>query len=172
VTTRAYVALGANLGDRAAALARAVEALRATEGVRVAAVSRAWETAPVGPPQPAYLNAAVALDTELGALDLLARLHEIERDAGRTRGAERNLPRTLDLDLLLFGGLAIDAPELVVPHPRMHERAFVLEPLAEIAAQEVHPVLGETIAALAARARDAAKARAIEPAEALARPRT
>jgi 2-amino-4-hydroxy-6-hydroxymethyldihydropteridine diphosphokinase len=172
VTTRAYVALGANLGDRAAALARAVEALRATAGVRVAAVSRAWETAPVGPPQPAYLNAAVALDTELGALDLLARLHEIERSAGRTRGSERNLPRTLDLDLLLFGGLAIDAPELVVPHPRMHERAFVLEPLAEIAAQEVHPLLGETIAALAERVRDTAKARAIEPPEALARPRT
>jgi 2-amino-4-hydroxy-6-hydroxymethyldihydropteridine diphosphokinase len=172
VTTRAYVALGANLGDRAAALARAVEALRATAGVRVAAVSRAWETAPVGPPQPAYLNAAVALDTELGALDLLARLHEIERDAGRTRGSERNRPRTLDLDLLLFGGLAIDAPELVVPHPRMHERAFVLEPLAEIAAQEVHPLLGETIAALAERVRDTAKARAIEPPEALARPRT
>jgi 2-amino-4-hydroxy-6-hydroxymethyldihydropteridine diphosphokinase len=159
VTTRAYVALGANLGDRAGALARALEALRATPGVRVVAVSRTWETAPVGPPQPAYLNAAAALDTTLGAFALLARLQAIEREAGRTRGEERNLPRTLDLDLLLFGGLVIEAPDLVVPHPRMHERAFVLEPLAEIAPRELHPLLRETISTLAARVRDEGSAR-------------
>jgi 2-amino-4-hydroxy-6-hydroxymethyldihydropteridine diphosphokinase len=157
--TRAYLALGANLGDRAAAFARAIEALRATPGVRVVAVSRSWETAPVGPPQPAYLNAALALDTELDALALLGRLHEIEAVAGRMRGAERNQPRELDLDLLLFGGLVIEAPEIVVPHRRMHERAFVLEPLAEIAPDVVHPVLRETIATLAARVRDPAAAR-------------
>jgi len=159
--TRAHIALGANLGDRAGAIARALAALRATPAVRVVAVSRLWETAPVGPPQPAYLNAAAALDTELDALALLARLHALEVEAGRTRGEERNLPRTLDLDLLLFGGLVIEAAELVVPHPRMHERAFVLEPLAEIAPGIVHPLRGETIAALAARVRDASAARPI-----------
>jgi 2-amino-4-hydroxy-6-hydroxymethyldihydropteridine diphosphokinase len=161
VTTRAYIALGANLGDRARAIALALDALRATPRVRVVEVSRLWETEPVGPPQPAYLNAAAALDTELDALALLARLHEAERAAGRTRGAERNLPRTLDLDLLLFGGLAIEAPELVVPHPRMHERSFVLEPLAEIAGDVVHPVLRRTIAELAASVRDVEKARSL-----------
>ncbi|HEU4431124.1 MAG TPA: 2-amino-4-hydroxy-6-hydroxymethyldihydropteridine diphosphokinase [Myxococcota bacterium] len=149
--TRAYVALGANLGDRAGALARAIESLRATPGVRVVAQSSVWETPPLGPPQPDYLNAAVALDTELDALALLRRLHEIEAGAGRTRGPERNQPRPLDLDLLLFGGLVIDAPELTIPHPRMHERVFVLGPLAEIAPDEIHPVLHETIATLAAR---------------------
>ena len=159
MTTRAYIALGANLGDRAGNIARAVDSLRATPGVRVVTVSRLWETAPVGPPQPAYLNAAAALDTELDALALLVRMHEIERELGRKRGAERNLPRTLDLDLLLFGGLVIDALELVVPHPRMHERAFVLEPLSEIAGDEVHPVLAERVAVLAAKVRDLEKAR-------------
>lgn len=129
----AYVALGSNLGDREAHLARAVEALRATPGVEVEALSTIRETAPVGgPPQGPYLNAVVELRTGLAARTLLERLLEIEAEAGRARGPQRNAPRTLDLDLLLYGDQEIDEPDLVVPHPRMQQRAFVLEPLAEL----------------------------------------
>ncbi len=130
----AYVALGSNLGDRAAHLEAAIAALRATPGIEVIALSSVRETEPVGgPPQGPYLNAVVALRTELAPRALLERLLEIEAAQGRERGPERNAPRTLDLDLLLYGDEKIDEPDLVVPHPRMHERAFVLEPLAELA---------------------------------------
>jgi 2-amino-4-hydroxy-6-hydroxymethyldihydropteridine diphosphokinase len=159
--TRAYVGLGSNLGDRARRLREAIAALAATPRTRVVAQSRVYETEPVGgPPQGPHLNAAVALDTQLDAAALLARLHEIERAAGRARSGERDAPRTLDLDLLLFGDERIDTPALVVPHPRMHERAFVLTPLAEIAPDAVHPRLGERIAALEARVHDE---RAVRP---------
>jgi 2-amino-4-hydroxy-6-hydroxymethyldihydropteridine diphosphokinase len=156
----AYIALGSNLGDREAQLEAALKALRASAGVRLTAVSAFYETEPVGPPpQGPYLNGAAELATSLGPRALLDRLLAIEAAAGRRRTAERNTARTLDLDLLFFGGLRIDEPGLQVPHPRLHERAFVLEPLCEIAARLVHPVLGETIEQLARRVRDPASVR-------------
>jgi len=152
---RAYVALGSNLGDRERHLADAIAALAATEGLSVVGTSRLYETAPVGPPgQGPYLNAVVALDVSLGPRALLDRLLAIEDAAGRVRGHVRNAPRTLDLDLLLFGDREIDEPGLTVPHPRMRERPFVLEPLCDLAADLVHPALGESVASLARRVRD------------------
>jgi len=157
---RAFVALGSNLGDRRAALALAVAQLRASAGIEVLAVSPVYETDPVGgPPQGAYLNAAVALRTALAPRALLERLLAIEAQAGRERGAIRDAPRQLDLDLLCYGDLVLDEPGLTLPHPRLHERAFALAPLADLAPELVHPVLGESVARLAARARGRAAVR-------------
>jgi len=156
----ACVGLGSNLGDRAAHLVAAIAALRATSGIERLEGSSVYETDPIGPaPQGPYLNAAVRFATSLAADELLARLLAIERDRARRRTRERYAPRTLDLDLLLFGDRRIEQPGLVVPHPRLHRRAFVLEPLSEIAGAWVHPVLGETVAALAERLRDPAAVR-------------
>jgi 2-amino-4-hydroxy-6-hydroxymethyldihydropteridine diphosphokinase len=131
--SRAYLGLGSNLGDRLANLQSAVDALGATAGTDVAAVSRVYETAPVGgPPQDAYLNAVVAIDTELDPHALLARAQRIERDARRVR-AERWGPRTLDVDVLLYDDARLADPDLTVPHPRMWERGFVLAPLRDVA---------------------------------------
>lgn len=132
---RAYVALGSNLGDREATIRAAVQILAAEPGIELVALSRLVDTAPVGVvDQPRFLNGAAALDTELSAHDLLATLLDVERRFGRSReGAVPNGPRTLDLDLLLYGDAQIDEAGLTVPHPRMHERGFVLGPLAEIA---------------------------------------
>jgi 2-amino-4-hydroxy-6-hydroxymethyldihydropteridine diphosphokinase len=131
--SRAYLAIGSNLGDRLAHLQLAVDALHAAEGAAVVAVSRVYETAPVGgPPQDAYLNAVVAVDTDLDPHGLLELAQRIERDARRVR-AERWGPRTLDVDLLLFDDLRLDDPDLTVPHPRMWERGFVLAPLRDVA---------------------------------------
>jgi 3-oxoacyl-[acyl-carrier protein] reductase len=149
--TTAYVALGGNLGDRRGNLERAVEALAQTAGVRLLSRSSLYETAPVGGPagQGAYLNAVVAIETDLSPEDLLSRCAQIEAGLGRVREVKDG-PRTIDLDLLLFGSQTRDTPELTLPHPRLHERLFVLEPLAEVAPGAVHPRLGKTIARLRA----------------------
>ena len=131
--TRAFVGLGSNLGDREGTIRAALDALGAEEGIEVVAVSTLRETEPVGVgPQPLFLNGAAELETALGARELLDRLLETERRFGRERIPGEHGPRTLDLDLLLYGDERIDEPGLTVPHPRLHERTFVLEPLAEL----------------------------------------
>lgn len=143
------IALGANLGDRRAALDAAVAALDATPGLAVTAVSPWIETLPVGGPpgQPSFLNGALAATSTLGAHALLERLQEIERALGRDRRAEeRNGPRTLDLDLLFYGDEEIRSGDLIVPHPRLEERIFVLEPLAALAPEKRLPLSGLTVA--------------------------
>lgn len=130
--TLAYVGLGANLGAREETLRHAVERLGEAEGVDVLAVSSLRETEPVGVvDQPPFLNGAVQLETSLSPRELLDLLLAIERSLGRVRGARWG-PRLVDLDLLLCGGEIVDEPGLRIPHPRLHERRFALEPLAEL----------------------------------------
>ena len=137
---RAYVGLGANLGEREETLRAAVAGLEATGGVEVVAVSAFRETDPVGyVDQPRFLNGAVALETSLTPRELLDALLAVERSLGRTRDGPRFGPRKIDLDLLLYGDESLDEPGLTVPHPRLHERAFALEPLAELEPELVVP---------------------------------
>ncbi|MBL8957782.1 MAG: 2-amino-4-hydroxy-6-hydroxymethyldihydropteridine diphosphokinase [Myxococcaceae bacterium] len=145
-----YVGLGSNLGDRRAHLDAAVRELKA------ARVSRYLETPALLAPgdtvaQPAYLNAVAELHTDLEPQALLSRLREIEQAEGRPAQRARWQARTLDLDVLLYGDRVIDTPNLKVPHPAMHERRFVLEPLAELAPELVHPVLKKSVAELLAQ---------------------
>lgn len=130
--TDCYIGLGSNVGDRLEHLRRAASLLEATEGIDVVQASSVYETDPVGPSQPDFLNAVVEVRTTLAARDLLARLKQIEAEVGR-QPSERWGPREIDLDLLTYGDEMIESEDLTVPHPRMSQRAFVLVPLAEIA---------------------------------------
>jgi 2-amino-4-hydroxy-6-hydroxymethyldihydropteridine diphosphokinase len=148
--TRAYVGLGANLGDRERTLRAAVDALAAEDGVELVAMSTLRETEPVGVgEQPLFLNGVVSVDTALAARELLDLLLALEQRFGRVRVPGERGPRTLDLDLLLYGREEIDEPGLSVPHPRLHERRFVLEPLAELAPGLVVPGRGDVESLLA-----------------------
>lgn len=147
--TYAFIALGSNLGDRDDALHQALTALRQTNGVEVTRVSPVYETRPVGGPlgQGPYLNAVAEIGTEVPARDLLDQLLAIENSLGRVR-QERDGPRTIDLDLLLYGDLVCNEERLILPHPRLHERLFVLQPLAQLAPGFIHPVLKRNVAEL------------------------
>lgn len=140
-TATAYIGLGANLGDLPATLRAALAALSALPHSRLSAVSSAWRSAPVEAGGPDYLNAVAQLQTRLTPLALLDALQGIELDHGRER-PYRNAPRTLDLDLLAVEGLILDLPRLRLPHPRLHQRAFVLRPLLELAPGLALPGLG------------------------------
>lgn len=156
----AFVGLGSNLGDRMSRLRLGRDGLARLPATRVLACSGVYETAPVGgPPQGPYLNAVASVETALAPWPLLEGLLAIEAESGRTRGRARDEPRVLDLDLLLHGDAILESPDLVLPHPRLHERAFVLTPLAQLAPALRHPVLGETMAALEAEVHDDARVR-------------
>ncbi len=147
---RAFVGVGSNLGDRWGHLAHAAGALRAAPRVALVNASRVYDAAPLGPPQPRYLNAVLELETDLPALGLLDVLQEVERTGGRVRSPIRWTARTLDLDLLLYGDVVLRLPRLVVPHPGLVARRFVLAPLAELCPDRVVPGTGRTVAQLLA----------------------
>lgn len=151
MTVVAYVGIGANLGDRAGTIRRALELLGRRDGIEITRVSSLRETDPVGYlDQPLFLNGAARLETRLSARNLLDALLETERELGRTRQGPRFGPRIIDLDLLLYGDLELDAPGLTLPHPRLHERRFALEPLFELDPGLVVPGRGTVSRLLAA----------------------
>ena len=145
----AYIGVGSNIGDRARYLDSAVNAVR--DLGEVIALSQVYDTEPcdVPSPQNRYLNMVVGLDTALSPIQLLDGMLAIERNHGRIRTV-RNAPRTLDLDILFYGSLKIDSPRLTVPHPRAHDRAFVLVPLSDVAPSLQHPTVNRTISELCA----------------------
>jgi 2-amino-4-hydroxy-6-hydroxymethyldihydropteridine diphosphokinase len=149
MSTIAYLSLGSNLGDRQAHLRQAILQLGSIG--QVTAISSYYETEPVDfTDQPWFLNCAVALETNKTPIELMRSILEIERAMGRER-VQKKGPRIIDIDILLFGDAVVDSEEVTIPHPAMHERRFVLEPLAEIAAEARHPVLNKTIRELLGR---------------------
>ena len=146
---RVFIGIGSNEGDRLAHISRAIKALGAVGGVHVVQMATIIETEPVGgPPQGPYRNTVVELDTVLAPRELLSALKAVEQQLGRKPGSQRWGPRTIDLDILLYDDQVLKTPTLVIPHPRMHERQFVLEPLAQISPNVVHPLLKQPVSAL------------------------
>lgn len=141
-----YLGIGSNVGDRQAAIKRALEILKENEDIDVLAVSSIIETEPVGgPPQGNFLNGAIKIKTDLLPLELISQLRMIERRLGRQKDLPVNHPRTMDLDILFYDDVVADGKNLKIPHPRAAERRFVLEPLSEIAPDLVHPRLGKSV---------------------------
>ncbi len=144
---KAYLGLGSNLGDRAGFLLKALSEVSRLPKTHLLRISPIYETEPLGPPQPPYLNLVAEVETGLPPRGLLEALLEVEARLGRVR-RERWGPRTIDLDLLLYGDLVLEEEDLVLPHPRLHERAFVLVPLLDLLPEGRHPRLGQSFAKL------------------------
>lgn len=140
-----YIGIGSNLGDRLANLGEAIRRMGDVKRIKVVGVSGFYETEPEGgPTQPRYMNGVARIETDIEPEELLVELKNIERAMGRKPVPERNLPREIDLDVLLYGRRVVDTAGLKIPHPKMHERAFVLKGLCEISPEVRHPVTGMT----------------------------
>ncbi|MGD8252041.1 MAG: 2-amino-4-hydroxy-6-hydroxymethyldihydropteridine diphosphokinase [Desulfobacterales bacterium] len=155
VAHTAYISVGSNLGDKTTNCRLGIDAADRLEGCRVTGTSRFYRTAPVDYTDQAwFVNAAIRMSTRLSPQTLLERLQAIQTDAGRPREGIRFGPRILDLDILFFGNRIVDSPALTIPHPRLHKRRFVLEPLCDINPDIVHPVLNVSIQTLLSRIDD------------------